>query len=271
MLTVGCSGTAGKRNRQWSKNFTYLPVIEENLAKGAQLNLMTPCPDDYKKKPDAPKKQKTSETSDMGQRLTWVEQAQCYMRDEHNTAVQKAELRNWIIENFVTMANHAYGDFEHDSTVVRNTTSVAFDFINLGFTAGTAIFTAEAKTLGAVGTLTQGLQHSVDKNYYNSVTTFVINNKMEALRLDQLSKIREREALPVQCSADDYKAQGSEDKSKNGSQLQCYSLAQAMNDVQEYYYAGSIHRALQSINTQSAEQATNAETKLKTSNTQPIK
>jgi hypothetical protein len=243
---VACLSAGHKRNVTWEKDFTYIKMIRADLGESSKLNF--DC-SDYK----------VANT-----KLNWVQQAQCYMQDTGNSREQKIALRNWIAERFITFVNHAFGDFEHDSVLLRSTTATAFDYINLGLTAATTV-TGMATTLGAAATGTQGASHSFSKNYYNDQTAFVINSKMEALRLDQLSKIREREVLPVDCPN-----QQAPDPAK-GSQELCYTLEQAMNDVQELYYAGTVHRALQDINNQTSVQARQAETKLKTLNSQPIK
>ncbi|HXM20594.1 MAG TPA: hypothetical protein VN948_04915 [Terriglobales bacterium] len=244
---VACLGAGHKRNAKWEKDFTYIKMIRADLSESSKLNF--DC-SDYK----------VSST-----KLNWVQQAQCYMEDSANSKEQKAAFRNWIVERFITFVNHAFGDFEHDSVLLRSTTATAFDYINLGLAAATTV-TGMATTLGAASTGTQGASHSFNKNYYNDQTAFVINSKMEALRLEQLSKIREREVLPVDCPANQQAP-----APNKGSQELCYTLEQAMNDVQELYYAGTVHRALQDINNQTSAQATRAETKLKTLNSEPIK
>ena len=248
---AACVGAARKRDKIWDKQFTYIKLTQKNFEESAKLNF------------DCTDYTKATTT------LNWVQQANCYMDDSANTpahtAAQKMALRNWIIENFVTVANHAFGDYEHDSVVWHVGTVTAFDFINLGLTAATTV-TGMATTLGAAATGTQGASHSFTKNVFNDQTAFVINSKMEALRLTQLSTIRDREALPVDCKDD----QGEPNATK-GSQPKCYTLAQAMNDVQELYYDGTVHRALQDINNQSSEQTSNAQKKLKTMNSETVR
>jgi hypothetical protein len=248
---IACLSATHKRDKIWGQEFTYIKLTRKNFEESAKLNF--DC-SDYLKKTTS---------------LNWVQQANCYMDDSANTpahtSAQKIDLRNWIIENFVTVANHAFGDYEHDSLVWHTGLVTGFDFINLGLTAATTV-TGMATTLGAVSTGTQGASHSFTKHVYNDQTAFVINSKMEALRLTQLSTIREREALPVDCPA----GQNAPDATK-GSQPKCYTLAQAMNDVQELYYDGTIHRALQDINTQSSQQTNDAQKKLRTMNSEPLK
>ena len=147
-----------RRDKLWNQEFTYIKLIRKNFDESAKLEFM--C-SDYQDKDKNPK-------------MNWVQQANCYMDDSTHTAVQKMALRNWIIENFVTVANHAFGDYEHDSVVWHNGTLTAFDFVNLGLAAATTV--TGITTLGAVSTGTLGASHSFTKNVYNDQTAFVINS-----------------------------------------------------------------------------------------------
>jgi hypothetical protein len=264
--TIGCVlSAAHNRDKQYKKFYVrlYINKTIDEFSDNTKA-FAFPCRDSYK-----------SDTS-----LTWLQKARCYMHElvtTEVTAAKKQDLRNLIIEDYVTMVNHAYGDFEHDSVYRRAIVDTSFDFANLGLTAATATV-GLADTLGAAATGSLGAQHSIKNNFYNSQTAFVINNKMEALRLDRLAQIREREDLPVDCTAATTEttattgatqAAGTPSKDK-GSQRPCYTLEQGMNDVQDLFYAGTVHRALQAIDSQTATQSNNAKEKLGKLNTQPL-
>jgi hypothetical protein len=263
LFLVGCS-PAHKRNKQWKNDFTYIKMIRKTFDESATLNFSCDGYERWSSTAADAKKTKKRQSGGVNA-FNWVDQVHCYMQDPNKTPVQKAELRNWVIESFVTFVNHAYGDFEHDSVFFRESNNAALDAINLGLTAGTSVFGGTA--LGAASTGAQGFQHSVDKNFYNSETAFVINGKMQALRLEQLTRIREREVLPVECPAPAAPKGSTQDK---GSQPQCYTFSEAMNDVQELFYSGTVHRALQDISNQTSAQTTEAQNKLKTLNTQDV-
>jgi hypothetical protein len=268
--TVACLSAGHKRSKEWKRDFKYLDIIREEHSKSAKLNLV--C-DGYKTGKRIESKETTTSIGNQASGsfdrknskssrsdFNWVEQVQCFMKDKDNSDQQKAELRNTLVETFVTLANHAYGDFEHDSTFLRELNNTGFEFINLGLTAGTTVF-GLATQLGAAATAMQGAQHSADKNFYSSETAYVINSKMESLRLEQLAKIRKLESLKVNC---DPPAAKPAEESGKGSQPPCYTFEQAMGDVQELYYAGSVHRALQDINNQTAAKTGQAKAELKT-------
>jgi len=253
--TIACISAASRRDKQWKKDFTYVSLVRTQLAK--KDNTLS-CATDYM----------------TNSNLTWLQKAQCYTKDPSSsiTQTQKAQLRNSIIENFLALADKDFNDFEGLTTVNRNVIETGFEFINLGLTAATAVV-GLGQTLGAAATGTQGAQHSFDKNFYNSQTAYVINNKMEELRLEQLAKIRRREAEPVACSYEDTlpKATASSSTNQNqGSELPCYSLEEALGDVQEYFYDGTTHKALQALITQTATQANTAKQALTTPNSQRV-
>jgi len=247
--TIGCISAARNRDAKWKKYYTkvYIDPISKEISAKATFDF--PCPTGYK--------------TDVN--TSWLHKARCYMHSADETSPHKLELRNAIIEEYVAMVNHAYGDFEHESVYKRAGVATGFDFINLGLTASTSVF-GLARELGATATATQGAQHSIDTNFYNSQTAFAINKEMEALRLEELSKIRKRETERVNC--DDLPAANTTVPAANGSQLTCYSLEEALGDVQDLFLAGTMHKALQSMSSNAATRADTAKKDLKTPNTQ---
>jgi hypothetical protein len=263
---LGCSTAAHKRNAQWKQDFTYVKMVRTTFAESASLNFDCTGYEASTSRTTKDKKKPEPQTP-ATKKFNWADQVRCYMQDSTKTPQQKAALRNWVIESFVTLVNHAYGDFEHDSVFSREASSTALEAVNLGLAAGSAVF--GGTSFGAASTATQGFQHSVDKNFYNSETAFVINGKMQAIRLEQLTKIREREALPVDCPTPTAPESG-ESTEQKGSQPRCYTVSEAMNDVQELFYAGTVHRALQDISNQTSAQTNAAQNKLKTLNNQDV-
>lgn len=185
----------------------------------------------------------------------------CYTHDGDIDPKQRAAFRNAVAEEFITLVNNIYGDFEQNELLTRGYIDTAFDVAALGLTAAAAV-SSVGNVLGAAGTRTLGWQHSVSKNFYNAQTVVAINSTMHALRLQQLAQIRQREALPIVCDTT------TSVNPQNGSQQACYTLEQALNDVQDLYQAGTVQRALIEINNQSASSANTAQSKLATANNQ---
>jgi hypothetical protein len=241
---LGCPTST--RNRNWKKQFTYLKVVENAVQVGAHPPIT--CPPG----------------SATNNNLDWYQQATCYLRDTAVDPATRMAVRNGIVEEFVTLVNHIYGDFEHDIVADRATVDTGFDAANLGLTAASSA--TGMSVLATVATGTLGLQHAIANNYFQGQTQLVINAKMQQLRLTQLVLIRQHETLPVDCPVPPAGSSGGVSPT-GGAQGQCYSLQQGMNEVQDLFYAGTIHRALQEISNQTGAQMPAAQNQLKSPTT----
>jgi len=245
---VGCLNATYARNKAWKKQFTYLQMVQKEVTIGAKPPIT--CPTGSATNPS----------------LDWYQQATCYLRDTTVDQATRMAVRNAILENFVTLINHIYGDFEHDIVADRATLDTGFDAANLGLTAASSA--TGLSVLATVATGTLGLQHAIATNYYQGQTQLVINAKMQQLRLQQLVLIRQHETLPVTCPAPPAGSPGQAVSPTGGAQGQCYSLQQGMNEVQDLFYAGTVHRALQEISNQTGAQTADAQKQLKSLTTQ---
>jgi hypothetical protein len=190
---------------------------------------------------------------DCKQPKNWLEQYECDVRTADPTKDQAriAQRRNAILDKFVQLADSDYIRFEGQFNGYHSAIATLGDFASLALTGAGSVFDA-AKELSAAATGVQGAQKSYEKNFYDSQTRFVITLKMEALRTDALTKIKSGELLPAICP----------EPKVDQTTAQCYTLEQGMNDVEDYFSAGTIHRALAEINKNSATQSTAAEKKL---------
>jgi len=223
---IGCS--SHQRNKAWDAHNTYIKIIEKELDPSAPpLNCGSPA--------------------------NWLERYKCDLNAlPAPDPATIARERNEILDKFVQLADSDYIRFEGRYNGNHSIAATFGDFASLTLTGAGSVFAA-AKELSAAATGVQGAQKSYEKNFYDSQTTFVITLKMEALRKDALTKIKSGELLPAICPAPTSPAPG---------QAGCYTLEQGMNDVEDYYSAGTVHRALAEINKNSATQSTNADTKL---------
>jgi hypothetical protein len=153
--------------------------------------------------------------------------------------------RNRVINGYLLIADTAYGGFEGGYNTQIASFEIGADLVNLGLTAASAV-TPPAALLGAAATGSLGVQHSVEKNGLNSQTRFVITNRMGAIRDRQRALILQRELLPVSCPTTSPGGAGSATQPATASDV-CYTLEAAMRDVNEYFYLGTITRALSDI------------------------
>jgi hypothetical protein len=247
LQATGCVSPTIRRQREWAKNFSYLELVKSDLNG---TNFLMDC---------------TGYTTwtigtGVGQ-VSWLQKARCYTHDSAKPDSQRAAFRNAVAEEYITIVNKIYGDFEQSELLTRGYIDTAFDVAGLGLTAAAAVSSA-SNILGTAATGTLGWQHSINRNFYNAQTIVAINATMHALRLRQLALIRQREALTIDCSTTNNVLP------QNGSQQACYTLEEAINDVQDLYQVGTVQRALVEINNQAAAQAIDAQNKLTASNTQ---
>ena len=145
----------------------------------------------------------------------------------------KTARRNQIINEFLWMADDAYYQWEPKFYTSGATLTTFLDFASLGLTGGTTVANSP-KVLGAMATGIQGAEGSISKNFYDQQSRSVIVQKMRQMREAALVRIET----------------GEKKSSKE------YSLDQALVDVQNYYYSGTVTAALQGLATSTAEKLT---------------
>lgn len=216
LSTAGC-GAAYHRDNYWKKNFIQAPGYEGFVA------------------------QKLADSTSNG--WTPIYYADVAGNDED----KKIADRNRVVNGYMLLADTAYSQFAGGYNEQIAYFEIGSDLVNLGLTAASAV-TPPAALLGAAATGAQGVQHSIEKNGLNSQTRFVIINRMNAIREKQRSLILKREQEKVSCPAGNVPAQNSTQTITDV----CYTLEDAMRDVNEYFYLGSINRALADIDTETS-------------------
>jgi len=229
LASLGCA--ARKRNASWDKHNGYATIVASEL------------------RPDA-------KPIDCSAVKNWYEKYKCDTDAATPDAAKLARNRNDILDGFIQLADIDYSNFEDAYNKERSLIATLGDFTTLALTGAGSVFDA-AKELSAAATGVQGAQHSYEKNYNDAQTRFVITLKMQALRKDILTRIKAGELLPAICPAP---------AAPSGSDhhtAQCYTLQEGMNDVGDYFAAGTVHRALADINKSSAAESQAADQKLK--------
>jgi len=143
------------------------------------------------------------------------------------TAEQRQALRDKLIDGRVALMDLNYQQFVASMSFHRQSIDTAGEFAELGANLATTIVGgAAAKTaLGAVSAGISGAKLSVDKNFFYEKTIPVLVSAMEAQRKTVLVDLLTGRAK------DDHE----------------YSLAQAISDLNRYYFAGTFLGGLQSI------------------------
>jgi hypothetical protein len=150
----------------------------------------------------------------------------------------KLATRNRLIREYVWLVDDSYHKFELDYYRSDATVNFASDALNIGL-AGLASVTGTAhvkSVLAAIAAGTTGIKSSFEKHFYDQQTRTVIVQKMRAMRTEQISVIEDHLRLP----------------------LEQYDLAMGMEDVSQYYTAGTVLGALQGISGSAASQAAEA-------------
>lgn len=145
----------------------------------------------------------------------------------YNSATNKAQARNAILNDLMAMIDVNYYDYEknlHKDNAVKNTVA---DIVTLGLTAAaTAVGGEETKTiLSAIATGVVGSNTAIDKNVLQNNTVQVLELEMRALRAER------EQSLIAGMGASDEK----------------YPLQSGIRDVIAYYYAGSLTDALMGL------------------------
>jgi|ERR671914_217552 hypothetical protein len=147
--------------------------------------------------------------------------------------------RDRIVRNQIEAYNIVFGQFEDAISKVTQQVHITGDILVSLFTgAGTVIKGTQAKSIvSALASSVTGAKNTVDTNllFQKSVTT--VTSRMEALRKEALNPIRAGLLKP----------------------LAEYSLTQALLDVEEYFKAGSMQRAIASIDEATEEKNSEAD------------
>lgn len=141
----------------------------------------------------------------------------------------KVEVRNQILNDFILLTDQNYNTFESNFFVGQAALSTAADTINIILTEVAAVTgTAHLKSVLAsiAGGLT-GIRSSYEKNFFQQETRIVIIQKMRAERAKEAALL------------------GDAGHMKAG--VLDYSLESGLNDVGDYYAAGTLVGALQAI------------------------
>jgi hypothetical protein len=217
VIGSGC-GAAYHRDKYWESHFTNNPGYEDYVA--GQL--------------------KTGQG--------WIKDYYDAVSSATATEDGKRAARNKVINGYLLLADTAYSKFEGGYNSQIAYFEIGSDLVNLGLTAASAV-TPPAALLGAAAVGSLGVQHSVEKNGLNSQTRFVIINRMGAIRDKQRAIILARELEPVSCPQLAPGATGNAAQATIVSDI-CYTLEDAMRDVNQYFYLGTISHALADIDAQ---------------------
>ena len=137
-------------------------------------------------------------------------------------------IRNRMISRIRRDIEFNYRRYELDIFAGRAAFDTFADFAKLGLSlAGTVTGGEVTKTvLAAVATTAQGAHLSVSKNFFREKTTQVIVSSMRAAREDLLNDIVKKMA---------------------NLKADSYSFDEAFTDLVEFFYAGTLHGAIQQI------------------------
>jgi hypothetical protein len=189
--------------------------------------------------------------------------------DEKQAKVAK---RNEILTDIIALIDQNYLVFEDRYYGSDALVNFGGDVATLGLTGVSSVTgTAHLKSvLSAIATGTTGIKTSYQKNFFDQQTRSAIVQKMRAGRADQLALIQDVDHMkaPVVCPSGGCPTVGT---GSSAHVVAPYSLESGLSDVEQYYEAGSIIGALQSIATSAGQTQKDAATKQKTnSSTQQI-
>ncbi len=165
-----------------------------------------------------------------------------YYDDRITPPDHKVDARNKIVSVRLALINLNYDDFVSEFAFEKQTMDSAADITELGLNlATTAVGGAGAKTvLGAVSAGVTGSKLAIDKNFFYEKTTTVLVTAMNAGRKTVLVGII----------------------AGLGESATEYPLAQALSDLDAYYFAGTFIGALQAIQADAGAKETKADEKL---------
>lgn len=152
---------------------------------------------------------------------------------------QKRVVRDEMVFRLKRNVDAIYSQFEEDLFYHRATTSILADFTELAAAGAASITNGErAKTVLAIAlTAFKGGRKSIDVNLFRERTTEILITKMRASR----ARI-EAEMI-----------------GNMNSDVRAYPLDQALGDLVRYFYAGTLHNALQEVSQQASSDSAEAQ------------
>jgi len=141
----------------------------------------------------------------------------------------KVEVRNQILNDFVLLIDQNYGNFESSFYSGQAALGLGGDVANIALTSVAAVTgSAHLKSvLAVIAAGLTGVRASYQKNYFDGQNRVVLIQEMRALRAGQMAVL--------------------EDASHMRAGVFDYSLESGLNDVGDYYEAGTLVGALQAI------------------------
>jgi hypothetical protein len=161
-----------------------------------------------------------------------------------NLPQQAQRIRDRMVNRLKANIDANYQEFENQLFTGRASTNFLFDIVELGSNVATTITNGErAKTIiSAALTGFKGGRKSLDENFFRERTTQVIISQMQASRARIDTTIT------------------SNLRAKN---IDEYSLDEALGDLVNYFYAGTLQKGLQELAKETAQNAINEETRLR--------
>jgi hypothetical protein len=156
------------------------------------------------------------------------------------------EKRNRFIAGRMVIMNYHYLQFVRELNAGNQLVDTAGDILSLSLNiAGTAFSPVETKTvLAAVAAGVTGSKNIIDKSYYFEKTVPILVSAMNAERRKQLAAIIRKMKLGVQD----------------------YPLEEAISDLDEYYNAGTLIGAINSLQNAAVNSNRDAENSLREAN-----
>lgn len=160
--------------------------------------------------------------------------------EEDGTSDDRTKARNKVIDGFLVLTDLHYASFVKGFSSRRKDFDTTADVAVLGLSGAGAVLDPSSTTriLAALSGGITGTKATVEKNYFYEKTIPILIASMNARREETLTAI-----LNGRKESDDL-----------------YPLAQAWSDLSRYYFAGTFDGALQTIQTDSSNRQTLAET-----------
>jgi hypothetical protein len=145
-------------------------------------------------------------------------------------------IRDRVIDRLKANIDANYQEFENQLFTGRASTNVLFDIIDIGATVATNISNGERakNVISAALTGFKGGRKSIDENFFKERTTQVIISQMQASRA----------RIEVTIISN-----------KRTKDIDAYSLDEALGDLINYFYAGTLQKGLQELAKETAQTA----------------
>lgn len=149
---------------------------------------------------------------------------------------KKVEARNQILNNFVLLIDQNYTNFEASFYAGQSALGFGSDVANIALTSVAAVTgSAHLKSvLAVIAAGLTGVRTSYQKNFFNDENRIVIIQEMRALRANEMVVL--------------------EDAGHMKAGVIDYSLESGLNDLGDYYAAGTLVGALEAIMEQAGAQ-----------------